>query len=92
MFSAWSKTLGLVSDLLRSHGIANRFIHGSISLNDRLKVLEDFRSPSGPNVLLMTLGTGAVGYVHPLLHALLRARHPCPDEVPYHEAQLTGPG
>jgi superfamily II DNA or RNA helicase len=36
-------------------------IDGSLALNDRLKSLEDFRSPNGANILLMTLGTGAVG-------------------------------
>jgi SWI/SNF-related matrix-associated actin-dependent regulator of chromatin subfamily A3 len=36
-------------------------IDGSLPLTERLKVLKDFRSPSGANVLLMTLGTGAVG-------------------------------
>jgi hypothetical protein len=38
-------------------------IHGSLSLNKRKQVLDSFRSPAGPNILLMTLGTGAVGYV-----------------------------
>jgi SNF2 family DNA or RNA helicase len=37
-------------------------IDGDLSLNDRKKVLKDFRAADGANVLLMTLGTGAVGY------------------------------
>ena len=36
-------------------------IDGSLALNERLKALENFRSPTGANILLMTLGTGAVG-------------------------------
>jgi SWI/SNF-related matrix-associated actin-dependent regulator of chromatin subfamily A3 len=35
-------------------------------LKQRLKVLKDFKSPMGPNILLMTLGTGAEGFVHTL--------------------------
>lgn len=38
-------------------------IDGSLPLTERLKVLKDFRSSDGANILLMTLGTGAVGYV-----------------------------
>jgi SWI/SNF-related matrix-associated actin-dependent regulator of chromatin subfamily A3 len=38
-------------------------IDGSLSLAERIKVLKDFRSTSGANILLMTLGTGAVGQV-----------------------------
>ncbi|KAJ8122902.1 hypothetical protein ONZ43_g1019 [Nemania bipapillata] len=36
-------------------------IDGSLPLAERVKVLKDFRSPNGSNILLMTLGTGAVG-------------------------------
>jgi hypothetical protein len=39
-------------------------IHGSLSLKQRQKVLKDYKSPMGPNILLMTLGTGAEGLVH----------------------------
>jgi SWI/SNF-related matrix-associated actin-dependent regulator of chromatin subfamily A3 len=38
-------------------------IHGSLSLKQRLRVLKDFKSILGPNILLMTLGTGAEGFV-----------------------------
>lgn len=36
-------------------------IDGSLSLAERIKVLKDFQSPTGTDILLMTLGTGAVG-------------------------------
>ncbi|KAJ4125773.1 hypothetical protein NW765_001547 [Fusarium oxysporum] len=36
-------------------------IHGSRSLAERTKVLKEFQSKNGPTILLMTLGTGAVG-------------------------------
>jgi SWI/SNF-related matrix-associated actin-dependent regulator of chromatin subfamily A3 len=38
-------------------------IDGSLPLTERIKVLKEFRSPDGANILLMTLGTGAVGRV-----------------------------
>ncbi|RYC56487.1 hypothetical protein CHU98_g9721 [Xylaria longipes] len=38
-------------------------IDGSLPLAERVKVLKDFRSANGANILLMTLGTGAVGQV-----------------------------
>ncbi|KAI1113984.1 SNF2 family N-terminal domain-containing protein [Nemania sp. NC0429] len=61
VFSCWKKTLDLASGLLRSQGIRCEMIDGSLSLAERIKVLKDFRSPTGTNILLMTLGTGAVG-------------------------------
>ncbi|KAI4598574.1 hypothetical protein KJ359_002987 [Pestalotiopsis sp. 9143b] len=66
-----SKLLALLSDirqnstdksqLLTANGIRHRIIDGSLPLSERLKVLKDFRSLTGANILLMTLGTGAVG-------------------------------
>lgn len=50
-----------MGELLSCHGIRFDMIDGSLPLTERLKVLKDFRSPSGANILLMTLGTGAVG-------------------------------
>ncbi|KAI1205005.1 SNF2 family N-terminal domain-containing protein [Annulohypoxylon truncatum] len=61
VFSCWKKTLCLVEKLLHSHGIRCVMIDGSLPLAQRVKVLKDFRSLSGANILLMTLGTGAVG-------------------------------
>ena len=61
VFSSWKKTLDLAAVLLNSTGLRYDFIHGVLALKKRLKVLEEFRSPTGPNILLMTLGTGAVG-------------------------------
>ncbi|KAF2647501.1 hypothetical protein K491DRAFT_699594 [Lophiostoma macrostomum CBS 122681] len=61
IFSCWKKTLKILTALLNYYGIRYNMIDGSLALNDRLKALEDFRSPTGANILLMTLGTGAVG-------------------------------
>ncbi|EHK49549.1 hypothetical protein TRIATDRAFT_270730 [Trichoderma atroviride IMI 206040] len=61
IFSCWKKTLGLVSQLLDSHAVQHAMRDGSLALAERSKVLKDFQSPTGTNILLMTLGTGAVG-------------------------------
>lgn len=63
VFSCWKKTLNLVGELLHSHAIRYDMIDGSLPLTERIRVLKDFRSPGGANILLMTLGTGAVGRV-----------------------------
>lgn len=64
VFSAWKKTLDLTAKLLIEAGLENDMIYGSLSLKQRLKVLKNFKSPFGPNILLMTLGTGAEGFVN----------------------------
>ncbi|PVH75486.1 hypothetical protein DL98DRAFT_644012, partial [Cadophora sp. DSE1049] len=61
VFSSWKKTLDLAGQLLKSYNMRHDFIHGGLNLSRRLKILGDFKSPTGPNILLMTLGTGAVG-------------------------------
>jgi SWI/SNF-related matrix-associated actin-dependent regulator of chromatin subfamily A3 len=38
-------------------------IHGSIPASKRSKILDDFEQSTDVRVLLITLGTGAVGYV-----------------------------
>jgi SWI/SNF-related matrix-associated actin-dependent regulator of chromatin subfamily A3 len=53
--------LDLAAKLLTLSGLRYDFIHGGLALKKRLSVLEGFRDPTGPNILLMTLGTGAVG-------------------------------
>lgn len=61
VFSSWKKSLELVAELLKGESLNFDMIHGSLSLTQRLKVLKEFKMQSGPNVLLMTLGTGAEG-------------------------------
>lgn len=63
IFSSWKKTLDLSAELLRGAGLRHDIIHGGLSLKQRLKVLKDFKAISGLNILLMTLGTGAEGFV-----------------------------
>jgi len=64
IFSAWKKTLNMAAELFKRDGMRYGMIEGSLSLNQRLKVLKEFKSSIGPNILLMTLGTGAEGFVH----------------------------
>ena len=61
VFSSWKKTLSLIGELLTIRKIPFYCIHGSLSLGERIRILKDFRSSAGANILLMTLGTGAVG-------------------------------
>ena len=61
VFSSWKKTLVLAGELLSYNSIQYSIIDGSLTLTERLNILKDFRSPNGTNILLMTLGTGAVG-------------------------------
>jgi len=57
-----------MGQLLEGDGIKYYFIHGSLPLRERVRILNAFRSPVGHNVLLMTLGTGAVGCVLSFSH------------------------
>ncbi|KAH8708493.1 SNF2 family N-terminal domain-containing protein [Phaeosphaeriaceae sp. PMI808] len=61
IFSSWKKTLDLAAELLGRASFKHDIIHGGLSLKQRLRVLKDFKSISGVNILLMTLGTGAEG-------------------------------
>ena len=63
MFSVWKKVLDLVSAIFTAKEIPFLRIDGSLSLAERRRVLKSFREDSGIPVLLMTLGTGAVGFV-----------------------------
>ncbi|KAJ5968430.1 hypothetical protein N7501_004678, partial [Penicillium viridicatum] len=61
VFSSWKKTICIVAALLSSNGIKYSMIEGSLSLSRRLQELERYQDHKETNVLLMTLGTGAVG-------------------------------
>ncbi|KAH7171251.1 DNA repair and recombination protein RAD5C [Dactylonectria macrodidyma] len=62
IFSAWKRTLNLVECLFTENGITYCRVDGSISsIGRRKKILFDFQERADMRVLLMTLGTGAVG-------------------------------
>jgi SNF2 family DNA or RNA helicase len=61
VFSVWKRTLNVFASILMDHGIQFVQLDGSLKLSDRHKVLEQFKQDKTTPVLLMTLGTGAVG-------------------------------
>ncbi|CAI7590746.1 unnamed protein product [Penicillium crustosum] len=63
VFSSWKKTLYIVAKLLSSNGIKYSMIEGSFPLSRRLQELQRYQDHKETNVLLLTLGTGAVGSV-----------------------------
>jgi hypothetical protein len=68
VFSCWTKTLDLIASLLRIRSVR---IDGSFSYSDRLKAIDTFNKDPAVNVLLMTTGTGSVGYAIPHLVATI---------------------
>lgn len=68
VFSVWRKTLDIASEMCRRYGIAVVRIDGSVPQRERSLALEKFSKDSSEedaaSVLLITLGTGALGHVH----------------------------
>ena len=63
IFSFWKKTLHIIASLFTHRGLPFVLIDGSVALADRTKSLTRFKNDPSIPVLLMTLGTGAVGYI-----------------------------
>lgn len=61
VFSFWRKTLDLVGDLFELSGVQYCRIDGSISLSKKKELLREFRDRIDLKIILMTLGTGAMG-------------------------------
>lgn len=61
VFSSWKTSLDIVTDFLRRMRIPFNFIHGALKVGERRTMLEQFCNEDGVRILLMTLGTGAVG-------------------------------
>ncbi|KAH7090598.1 DNA repair protein rad5 [Paraphoma chrysanthemicola] len=61
VFSFWKTTLDIVAQMLDEHGMPHCRIHGQIPAPKRSKILLDFERTSNIRILLITLGTGAVG-------------------------------
>lgn len=61
VFSGWVKTLDVVEYWVRNAGIKYLRLDGTLNVDDRERVLSQFRSDPTIPVLLMTIGTGAVG-------------------------------
>lgn len=61
VFSGWKKSLDLTATILDQEDIRFARIDGSVTNISRLQALETFKIDPDLNVLLMTIGTGAVG-------------------------------
>ncbi|KAK5050382.1 hypothetical protein LTR84_003663 [Exophiala bonariae] len=61
VFSFWKKTLDIVGALLDKQSLPYMRIDGSVPLAQRKQILAQFQTAEQGMVLLMTLGTGAVG-------------------------------
>ncbi|KAK3321503.1 SNF2 family N-terminal domain-containing protein [Cercophora scortea] len=61
VFSFWRRSLDLVDKLFEEQGLNFRRVDGSVPSNSRRKILAEFYNNPEVRVLLMTIGTGAVG-------------------------------
>ncbi|KAI1740462.1 SNF2 family N-terminal domain-containing protein [Xylaria scruposa] len=61
VFSYWTSTLDLLSQLLGQAQVAYRLVDGRTSYTERSKALKAFKEDPEVLVLLMSIGTGAVG-------------------------------
>jgi SNF2 family DNA or RNA helicase len=61
IFTNFLTTLDYIEKIFEKHNYTTLTLHGSKTLNQRKKVLEQFDQSDEPMVLLMTLKTGGVG-------------------------------
>ncbi|KAK8073511.1 hypothetical protein PG994_004410 [Apiospora phragmitis] len=64
VFTSWRLTLEILQRLLVRQGVPNSRIDGQTSFGEREVVLKQFSGEEGPDVLLLSIATGAVGYVN----------------------------
>jgi SWI/SNF-related matrix-associated actin-dependent regulator of chromatin subfamily A3 len=65
VFSFWKRSLDIAGALLTAKGIPFLRVDGSLPFSKRKTMLDQFQDQNDITVLLMTLGTGAVGYDFP---------------------------
>jgi SWI/SNF-related matrix-associated actin-dependent regulator of chromatin subfamily A3 len=63
VFSFWKTTLDIVTRMFDAKRLRYCRIHGQIPASKRSKILTEFEKSSDVRILLITLGTGAVGCV-----------------------------
>ncbi|CAI7574972.1 unnamed protein product [Penicillium glandicola] len=61
VFSAWTKSLDIVAEMLHQHNISFARVDGSMSIPQRQQAFKRFKTSKDVNILLMTIGTGSVG-------------------------------
>lgn len=62
MFTCWKTTLNLLELVLESASIQYVRIDGAIPTVERNRIIKQFQDDPNTKLLLMTTGTGAVGY------------------------------
>jgi len=62
VFTSWRSTLDILGDMLSQRGIASLRIDGRVNSVDRTAILSEFHEDPKVPVLLLTIGSGAVGY------------------------------
>jgi len=83
IFSCWTRTLHLVARHLKAGGIPYLRVDGGCTLLERQNTLEKFAEDDAMPVLIMTTGTGGVGY------APDNAAGPYPEHIRACEVKLT---
>lgn len=63
MFSSWRDTLDILAKMLLADGIEFVQVDGRNPLTGRTELLSRFRQDANVRVLLISINTGAVGYV-----------------------------
>ena len=71
VFSFWKKSLDIVGILLKEKGVPHLRVDGTLPLGLRKRVLDEFQIAAQGMVLLMTLGTGAIGLVTQLKESIV---------------------
>jgi SWI/SNF-related matrix-associated actin-dependent regulator of chromatin subfamily A3 len=61
VFSSWVQSLDIAAAMLQREEIGFTRIQGSLLNPERQRAFNDFNSNPKTNILLMTIGTGAVG-------------------------------
>jgi len=62
VFSKRPELLDLLDEEFYKRGVSSAVFHGGVTISNRNKKLKNFRSQDGPDVLLMSLGSGNTGY------------------------------
>ncbi|KAH6856125.1 SNF2 family N-terminal domain-containing protein [Chaetomium sp. MPI-CAGE-AT-0009] len=88
IFSFWRRSLDLVEKLFNEEGIVFGRVDGDVDPPRRRKILRDFHEDPSVKVLLMTIGTGAVGLNN--LSVATRVHILEPQWNPYVEDQAIG--
>lgn len=62
IFTYWISTLDIIERMFQQKAVSFRRIDGTLSTPQRTERLSQFHHDSSVRILMMTLGTGAVGY------------------------------